>query len=331
MRVYEGVVVVDYGSAFVQSGAEADYESSFAGHANTLAGGADEGVLAIKVSSQSGYVRFVLDVFDEEPPMPDDYEDIVETRFVPLEPTARLCGFWGESVAEVVMTAPVYQARVASRGTADAWQYPENEEDEELPRPDEYLIQLWPSSAPAERIVKASPPAYPVPLQQLDPGEPPVRRALREADPRVRHEALIGLVKHLGSTYGIDQDPRFLGVIEDSREVLDQVLASGRNYIPFLEAMYDIPAAGPAFERVEPAVDAAFDCVSAAQAGGTPDERAVGTWHAWTAASNLLFAPGETPDYAPMGGPEIINCAQQALGDDWAAVETALIKRLTSS
>jgi hypothetical protein len=35
MHVYEGVVVVDYGSAFVQSGAEAHHESSFAGHANT--------------------------------------------------------------------------------------------------------------------------------------------------------------------------------------------------------------------------------------------------------------------------------------------------------
>jgi len=331
MRAYEGVVVVDYGLASVQSSSEPVPELSFEGDANSLAAGTDDGVLWIRVASQSGYVRFVLDVFDDEPPMPDDYDDIVETRFVPLEPTARLCGFWGESVTEVALNSPMYQARVASRGTDDAWQYPENEEDEQLPRPDEYLIQLWPASTPVERIVKASPLAYPVPLQHLDPNEPLIKRALRNADPRIRHEVLIGLVQHLGATYGIDDDPRFIGVIEDSRVVLDQVLTSGRTYIDFIEAMYHIPAVGPAFDRVEPAVNAAYNRISAAMEAGTPDEHAVGTWHAWSAAANLLFAPGETPDYAPKGGPEIIDCAEQALGADWAKVEPALIERLESA
>jgi hypothetical protein len=330
MRIYDGVVVVDYGSASLESSSDPDslQQASFEGHTNSLAGGAEDGVLSIRVASQSGYVKFILDVFDDEPPMPDGYEDIAETRFAPQEPTARLCGFWGESVAEVEMTAPMYQARVASRGTANAWDYPEREEDEDQTRPDEYLIQLWPSDDPVERVVVASPPAQLVPLQHLDPDEPRIRRALRQADPRMRHEALIWLVELLGSTFGIDGDPRFVRVIADSREILEEHMANGEPHVEFLDAMYDDPLTSSAYERIEPALSEASDRWTTAAELGVDTTDVVNVWRAWTAASNLVFAPSEGPDYAPAGGPQIIEYAEQAVGPRWNDVESEMIHRL---
>lgn len=172
-----------------------DLVAARGGQANGLCGARYPGVLAMVTGLHTGTIPFEVAVFEEEPAVDDEWEDVVEVSFVALNRDYELRTF--DDGADLVLPAATsYRARYCAIGMDQAKQADVRMSDE--PVIDRYLLQLWPApmrddallretsevAAYWHEVARTTPPPPPPPTPQERAAE-----ALREAQRRASEEA----------------------------------------------------------------------------------------------------------------------------------------------
>ncbi|GAA1608502.1 hypothetical protein GCM10009804_75310 [Kribbella hippodromi] len=83
---------VSYSQIYVESAEDySSMEDCFAGQQNGLCGAASAGKLFLITGLHSGQVDFTVELHDEEPPLDDSWEDVVEASYRPSGPAMLIC------------------------------------------------------------------------------------------------------------------------------------------------------------------------------------------------------------------------------------------------
>ncbi|MGH8877778.1 MAG: hypothetical protein ACRD0P_10610 [Stackebrandtia sp.] len=155
MRVmYDGELHVHYSQFYVSSGdagESAGAGDTRVGQANGLCGAAVPGFLFLTTGLHTGLVPLRLERHDTEPPVPEDWEDIVEVSFTSVEPQVRLLLWEGDSFP-LDLEPTTYRVRYCANGMDEGHDIDGRAEGE--PVADRYLMQWWPGPFQADRIVK---------------------------------------------------------------------------------------------------------------------------------------------------------------------------------
>lgn len=146
---------VAYAQIYVESTSSlGDMNDCFRGQRNGLCGAASAGVLFLITGLHTGEVGFAVEVHDEEPPIDDTWEEIVEASYRPVGEASLMTwagdgGWWPLGLAETD-----YRVRYCGWGMDAGHQASPPEDDE--PVVDRYLLQFWPAPAGPDRVVKAT-------------------------------------------------------------------------------------------------------------------------------------------------------------------------------
>ncbi|WP_406634984.1 hypothetical protein [Amycolatopsis sp. WGS_07] len=153
MRVMmSGEAPVSYGQIYVQSDqGPPRLGECFGGQRNGLCGGAVPGALALITGLHTGEVGFRVESHDEEPPLDDAWEEIVEVSFRPVGEAA-LVSWGGSEFWPLDLREIDYRVRYSGTRMDEARRLGISED--EYFEPDRYLLQFWPSPPGPDRVVK---------------------------------------------------------------------------------------------------------------------------------------------------------------------------------
>ncbi|MFD2473453.1 hypothetical protein [Amycolatopsis silviterrae] len=190
MRVLmSGDAPISYGQIYVQSEqGPPGFSECFGGQRNGLCGGAVPGTLVLVTGLHSGEVGFRVESHDEEPPLDEAWEEVVEVSFRPVGEASLVSwggsGFWPLDLREID-----YRVRYSGTRMDEAHRLgiPEGEYFE----PDRYLLQFWPGPPEPDRVVKqtSAAAAYWHDTARKQPPPPtPEEKAEAERLARVRRE-----------------------------------------------------------------------------------------------------------------------------------------------
>jgi hypothetical protein len=144
---------VAYGQIYVESEDGEDLETweCMAGQQNGLCGAAQPGAMFLITGLHTGRVAFTVELHDVEPPIGEEWEEIVEASFRPHGPAFLTC--WG-GAASWSLDLPDADLRVRynATGMAEAGEADVVREGE--PCIDRYLLQLWPAPPAPDRVVR---------------------------------------------------------------------------------------------------------------------------------------------------------------------------------
>jgi hypothetical protein len=154
--IFDEVVHTDYGQFDLiwgnDFGFDGDFDRFFDGQVNGLAGAASGEGLYLILARRSGGSPVQIVLHDSEPPLLEDWEDVVEVSILlpaAAEPT------WSTWAGETSDSLPIphgtYRVRVNARGR-DAGRDGEFA-DEPV---DWYLIELWPAPTQVDTIVRTT-------------------------------------------------------------------------------------------------------------------------------------------------------------------------------
>jgi hypothetical protein len=148
-----GPAWVSYAQIYVESSDDPMPELSecFAGQQNGLCGAAVPGVLWLITGLHTGEVDFAVELHDEEPPLDDTWEDVVEATYRPRGDVA-LNGWGGEGHWPLALVPVDYRVRYSAWGMDAGHQAAPPMDDE--PLVDRYLLQFWPAPAEPDRVLK---------------------------------------------------------------------------------------------------------------------------------------------------------------------------------
>lgn len=152
--LFEGPLNVHYGQAYVVSGGQGfcgDMEATFRGQQNGLCGAAVGGSLFLVTGLHTGQVAFRVELHEAEPPVDENFEEVVEVSYRPLSAEVELEEWAGEPVCPLPLAVTDYRVRYCGRGM-DAGKEADTIVDE--PPIDSYLLQFWPDAATPDRILK---------------------------------------------------------------------------------------------------------------------------------------------------------------------------------
>jgi hypothetical protein len=154
-RVFDGLLHVHYGQAYVVSGNAddtSDMNAMFRGQANGLLGAAQPGRLFLITGLHTGHVQFSVAISPAEPSLDDSWEECVEASFTPAGPPVRLVDWDWNLVCEIPLTGTHYRVRYYARGI-DAGHQADTILKGEEPV-DSYLLLFWPAALAPDRVVK---------------------------------------------------------------------------------------------------------------------------------------------------------------------------------
>lgn len=118
---------------------------------NGLCGATYPGVLAMVTGLHTGGVPFEVVISDDEPPVGDEWEDVVEASFSARERNYWLVTF--DDAHELVLPlATSYRARYCATGMDQGSQADVRMDDE--PVIDRYLLQLWPAPMRDDAVLR---------------------------------------------------------------------------------------------------------------------------------------------------------------------------------
>ncbi|MEV0502051.1 hypothetical protein AB0I84_31275 [Streptomyces spectabilis] len=154
--VYDGELRVCYGQFYVESrlylpGEERDEDR--AGQSNGLCGAANPGSLFLTTGLHTGRVGLTVEVHETEPPLDDQWEEIVEVSFRPASAETTVVPWGDAAICSLDLLVADYRVRYCGRGM-------DVTPDDELsvldggPVVDHYLLQFWPAQPAADRVIK---------------------------------------------------------------------------------------------------------------------------------------------------------------------------------
>ncbi|TWD73236.1 hypothetical protein FB561_7124 [Kribbella amoyensis] len=146
-----GPAEVHYGQIYVLSGPDLpDMDGCFDGQQNGLCGVAVPGLVFLRTGLHTGSVGFEVELHEQEPPLDDSWEEIVEASFHPR--AATVLEYWGgEGRWPLAVDTRSYRVRYAGRGMQQANDLTLLEDEALL---DSYLLQFWPAEPSPDRVVK---------------------------------------------------------------------------------------------------------------------------------------------------------------------------------
>jgi hypothetical protein len=337
-RVYDDTIVVDYNQAYVMAGGDwPKPEDVFAEQSNGLCGAAIKGTLWLMTASMDGPIRFIVDVLDREPPLANDYGDIVEVSFEPLQTLAVMTGLMGgPGGCEFALPEQTYRVRYSGKNLEEALKAEGEGNGDEDSRPDQYLLQFWPAPRDNDRILRQSS-EWARYRHEIVDGTAARREAeataapnpLRDADARTRHAALVWLVQQAGIRMGIAQDPVFVGAVNDSWSVLDEFIASAHEPGDWFAFVEDPSSAfNQASERLRPAQWRAQEEIEHIPRKTLESNPVWHRFQAWAAVRVLLWSPMGRWDNPNDGAEGVVWHARLALQEHWPDVELGFLQRL---
>ncbi|WP_460653704.1 hypothetical protein [Kribbella endophytica] len=148
-----GPAWVSYAQIYVESSDDPMPELSecFGGQQNGLCGAAVPGTLFLITGLHTGNVGFAVELHDEEPPLDDTWEEIVEASYRPAGEVA-LNGWGGEGRWPLALDPIDYRVRYSGWGMDTGHQSAGPMDDE--PLVDRYLLQFWPAPPAPDRVLK---------------------------------------------------------------------------------------------------------------------------------------------------------------------------------
>ncbi|WP_112238518.1 hypothetical protein [Kribbella monticola] len=227
-----GPAWVHYGQIYVGSPErQPQLPESFGGQQNGLCGAAVPGTLILITGLHTGTVGFAVELYDEEPLVDDEWEEIVEASYRPLEGVA-LTGWGGEGRWPLALAEIDYRVRYCGWGMDTGHQTPPQLDEE--PLVDRYLLQFWPALPEPDRIIKqtSAQAAYWHHERRKTPPPPtPEQRAERERE-RERQQAEDRLAEELRGWGGRPPSDRLREIWKayhlalDHRDLLDALEAA---------------------------------------------------------------------------------------------------------
>jgi len=143
---------VAYGQIYVESeGSEPQAWESMGGQQNGLCGAALPGSIFLITGMHTGNVAFTVELHDTEPPVGEEWEDVVEASFRPFGETFLQC-WGGEGSWPLDLPATDLRVRYCAWGMDEAREVNVIMDDE--PCIDRYLLQFWPAPPSPDRIVR---------------------------------------------------------------------------------------------------------------------------------------------------------------------------------
>lgn len=151
--VLSGEVNVRYGQVYVESSVWGyAMDECFAGQSNGLCGSGAPGGLFLNTGLFTGKVGFTVELHDQEPPMDDAWEDVVEAPFRPLGPDVVLVEWDGEHCWNLGLEERDYRVRYCAIGMDTACAFDTRPDDG--PQVDQYCLQFWPTAPSPDHVIK---------------------------------------------------------------------------------------------------------------------------------------------------------------------------------
>lgn len=154
--VYDGDLSVSYGQFYVESRLyrpAGERVEDCAGQSNGLCGAANPGSLFLTTGLHTGRVGLRVEVHEAEPPLDDQWEEIVEVSFRPASAETAVVPWGDGAICSLDLPVTDYRVRYCGRGMDVTL-------DDELsvldggPVVDHYLLQFWPAKPAADRVIK---------------------------------------------------------------------------------------------------------------------------------------------------------------------------------
>ncbi|WP_203589995.1 hypothetical protein [Streptomyces sp. SID13031] len=143
-----GPAWVSYAQIYVESTETwADLHECFGGQQNGLCGAAIGGRLWLITGLHTGEVGFTVELHDDEPPVDEEWEEVVEASYRPEGPTA-LNGWGGHGYWPLDLELIDYRVRYS------AWGMEASEQSAGPMDGERYLVQFWPAPRAPDRVVR---------------------------------------------------------------------------------------------------------------------------------------------------------------------------------
>ena len=156
----EKTLNIDYGQIYIESGdnaADEGIDEVFVGQKNGLLGASLEGVLFLVTGLNGGALKFKAVFFEEEPPIEDKWEEIVEAS-VNIQSGGIQFREWGMGDDEghpLDLQSGWHRVRYCGIGM-DLEHIFEDDDEECVPEDEYYEIMFWPEEKAKDNIIKCT-------------------------------------------------------------------------------------------------------------------------------------------------------------------------------
>jgi hypothetical protein len=150
--LFDGELDVHYGFASVHAGDDPpDLIDARGGQSNGLCGAAIQGALSLVTGLHTGAVPLRIEFTDDEPPLDDAWEDVVEVSFTTSTKKLLLSTFEAAMPLRL-LRAGTFRVRYCGTGLDPANKTDVRSEGD--PELDRYLLQFWPAPHAPDAIVR---------------------------------------------------------------------------------------------------------------------------------------------------------------------------------
>ena len=152
-----GTAWVHYTQLYVESAESVFFsepDECFGGQQNGLCGAVVPGAMFLITGLHTGTVGFSVELYDDEPPLDETWEEIVEASFRPVGEKVALAGWGGEWQTPLDLRTVDYRVRYCGTGMDAAYEADTGLRDE--PAADRYVLQFWPAPPAPDRVVKVT-------------------------------------------------------------------------------------------------------------------------------------------------------------------------------
>ncbi|GAA2975140.1 hypothetical protein [Actinokineospora diospyrosa] len=151
--LFEGDLHVHYGQFYVESQPGLNITGQVrGGQVNGLCGAAEPGTLFLITGLHTGEVHLTVELHDEQVPVTDEWEEVVEVSFRPETESVHLVQWAGEASWPLPLPQVDYRVRYCASGMDAASDQDSRLDDE--PRFDRYLLQFWPGPPAPDVVVR---------------------------------------------------------------------------------------------------------------------------------------------------------------------------------
>jgi hypothetical protein len=153
--LFAGAVFVHYRQVYVCDGKTfPDGDDSCAGQANGLLGTRQPGVLFLTTGLHTGDVGLTVELADEETPVGDAWEDVVEASWTVSDGDVAVVEWAADDRFPVALPVGQYRVRLSARGLDAANEA--DTSDPDTPPVDEYLLTFWPAPPGPDVVVRTT-------------------------------------------------------------------------------------------------------------------------------------------------------------------------------